>query len=256
MQKFHVFDLIVISSVLYHGTYAHYTPNFQPSHAGIVHLFEWKFNDIANECERYLGPNGFGGVQVSPVSENIILDHRPWYERYQPISYKIATRSGNEDEFKAMVERCNRAGVRIYVDFLANHMTGFLGEARGTGGSTANVGERKFPGVPFGPNDFHWPCNINNYNDPANVRNCELNGLPDLNQGTPYVREKIIEFMNRLIDMGIAGFRMDASKHMWPSDLQEIYSNLKNLSLKAFQPNTQPYIYQEVIDLGGEAIKK
>lgn len=30
----------------------------------IVHLFEWKFSDIGLECERFLGPHGFGAVQV------------------------------------------------------------------------------------------------------------------------------------------------------------------------------------------------
>lgn len=30
----------------------------------IVHLFEWKWDDIANECEKFLGPKGFAGVQV------------------------------------------------------------------------------------------------------------------------------------------------------------------------------------------------
>jgi len=29
-----------------------------------VHLFEWKWDDIAAECENFLGPNGFAGVQV------------------------------------------------------------------------------------------------------------------------------------------------------------------------------------------------
>lgn len=31
----------------------------------MVHLFEWKWDDIAVECENFLGPKGFGGVQVS-----------------------------------------------------------------------------------------------------------------------------------------------------------------------------------------------
>lgn len=35
-----------------------------PNRSAIVHLFEWKWTDIADECERYLGPNGFAGVQV------------------------------------------------------------------------------------------------------------------------------------------------------------------------------------------------
>lgn len=62
--------------------------------------------------------------------------------------------------------------------------------------------------------------------------------------------------MNVLIDLGVAGFRVDAAKHMWPADLQAIYNGLKNLSTKAFPANTQPFIYQEVTDMGGEAVKK
>lgn len=46
----------------------------------IVHLFEWKWNDIADECERFLGPHGFAGVQISPPNEHAIVNtpFRPW----------------------------------------------------------------------------------------------------------------------------------------------------------------------------------
>lgn len=71
-----------------------YDPHFVKDHSGIVQLFEWKWLDIAQECESFLGPKQFGGVQISPPNENVILDGRYWYERYQPISYKIITRSG------------------------------------------------------------------------------------------------------------------------------------------------------------------
>lgn len=81
-------------------------------------------------------------------------------------------------------------------------------------------------------------------------------GLPDLNQGKTKTRSKIIQFMNELLALGVAGFRVDAAKHMWPSDLDAIFSRLNNLSSKAFPVNSKPFIYQEVIDLGGEAIKK
>lgn len=44
---------------------------------------------------------------------------------------------------------------------------------------------------------------------------------------------------------------------MWPSDLNIIYSRVKNLNTQhGFPPNSKPYIYQEVIDYGGEAISK
>ena len=87
-------------------------PHFLPNRGGIVQLFEWKWLDIAKECEEFLGPKKFGGVQVSPPNENVIVEGRFWYERYQPISYKIISRSGSEEEFLEMTRRCNAAGVR------------------------------------------------------------------------------------------------------------------------------------------------
>lgn len=54
-----------------------------------------------------------------------------------------------------------------------------------------------------------------------------------------------------------SGFRVDAAKHMWPNDLKEIYSRLKNLNTRHnFPKDARPYIFQEVIDYGGEAISK
>lgn len=44
---------------------------------------------------------------------------------------------------------------------------------------------------------------------------------------------------------------------MWPQDLEIIYNRTKNLSTTAgYPPGTRPYIYQEVIDLGGEGVNK
>ncbi|XP_076642624.1 alpha-amylase [Halictus rubicundus] len=236
----------------------HHNPNYVPGHEGIVHLFEWKWPDIARECETFLGPMGYGGVQVSPIQENVVVVNRPWWERYQPISYVWGTRSGSKAEFVDMVARCNRAGVRIYVDAVVNHMAADHANAVGTAGSRANTYNRDYYAVPYGRNDFHKSCAITNYNDASNVRNCELTGLHDLNQGTEYVRGKIVDFMNEAIDVGVAGFRMDAAKHMWPNDLKVIYSRLKSLSQHhGFPSNSKAFIYQEVIDYNGkEAVSK
>jgi hypothetical protein len=60
-------------------------PHWTTGRSAMVHLFEWKWSDIARECEDYLAPNGFGGVQISPPTENtaIVLDwlstKRPWW---------------------------------------------------------------------------------------------------------------------------------------------------------------------------------
>ena len=74
----------------------------------MVHLFEWYWPQIAAECESFLGPKKWGGVQVSPPNENRIVYQgggRPWWERYQPISYNLETRSGNRQQYADMVTR-------------------------------------------------------------------------------------------------------------------------------------------------------
>ncbi|XP_034951009.1 alpha-amylase 2-like [Chelonus insularis] len=233
-------------------------PNYAVGHDVMVHLFEWKWKDIADECERFLGPMGYGGIQVSPVQENVIVPSRPWWERYQPISYQWITRSGNEEDFKDMVRRCNAVGVRIYVDVILNHMAADQSfEVIGTGNSTADPPSRNYPAIPYIQTHFNEPCDIRDWSDPVQIRNCELVGLHDLNQSIEYVREKAVKFLNDLIHAGVAGFRIDAAKHMWPQDLHVIYSRLHDLNTEyGFRKGSRPYIYQEVIDMGGEGISK
>lgn len=38
----------------------------------IVHMFEWKWEDIAIECVQFLGPNGFKGIQVFNTFSNYV----------------------------------------------------------------------------------------------------------------------------------------------------------------------------------------
>lgn len=234
---------------------AQLNPHFWTGRTGIVHLFEWKWADIARECENFLAPNGFAGVQISPPNENAVVSNRPWWERYQPVSYSLVTRSGNQAAFTDMTRRCNAVGIRIYADAVINHMSATQGT--GTGGSSGNPNTLEFPGVPFGSGDFNPRCDINDYNDRNQVRNCWLVGLPDLNGGSAWVRDRVVDFLNNLIDLGVAGFRVDAVKHMWPGDLENIFGRLKNLNTNyGFAANSRPFITQEVIDLGGETIQK
>ena len=78
------------------------------------------------------------------------------------------------------------------------------------------------------------------------MRNCRLVSLLDLDLSKEYVRGKIVSYLNRLIDIGVAGFRVDAVKHMWPGDLQVIYDRMQDLSTDAgFEPYTRPFIFNE-----------
>lgn len=217
-----------------------------PARTVFVHLFEWRWTDIAQECENFLGPRGFAAVQVSPPMEHVVAPGFPWWERYQPVSYQIESRSGTREEFADMVARCQAVGVDIYADAVINHMSGMDG---GVGIAGSEFEHYNYPGL-YSREDFH-DCNltanddIQNYQNVEQVQTCELVNLADLKTGSEYVRDQITAYLNDLISLGVAGFRIDASKHMSAEDLQAIISRLDG----------DPYIYQEVIDQGGEPIK-
>ncbi|MGH9887570.1 MAG: hypothetical protein ACREBE_18715, partial [bacterium] len=131
-----------------------------------VQLFEWKWTDIARECETYLGPKGFAAVQVSPPNEHNWITSGdgapyPWWMRYQPVSYSLdSSRSGNRAQFIDMVNRCNAVGVGIYVDAVINHMTSGTGTISSAGNHP--WGFESYPGVPYGTGDFHATCTVSN----------------------------------------------------------------------------------------------
>ena len=216
-----------------------------------VHLFDWKWNDIATECETVLGPAGFAAVQVSPPQEHSIVPTHDWSERYQPVSYSIAkSRSGTGAEFQAMVNRCKAVGVGIIVDAVINHMTNYPSPGVGSNGTAYSKYE--YPGL-YTAADFHTPCALDNYQSASNVQDCELFSLPDLNTSLPSVRQKISDYLIMLARLGVAGFRIDAAKHIQQVDLDEILDRVN--TRRAGEGDPLPYVFLEFVGNGqGEAL--
>ncbi|CAG0879313.1 unnamed protein product [Darwinula stevensoni] len=155
MELKYCLGVLLLGLSILKGTQGYFDPHCDGKQV-IVHLFEWKWTSIAEECERFLSSAGYCGVQVSPVHEHVIVTSpmRPWWERYQPVSYKLTSRSGTDEEFADMVRRCNAVGVRIYVDAVLNHMAGLGRSGTGTAGSSFDSDAHDFPGVPFSRGDF------------------------------------------------------------------------------------------------------
>ncbi len=226
------------------------TPTGEPASwaegaGAVVHLFEWKWTDVARECVEVLGPAGYSAVQVSPPSENHIIGGRPWWERYQPVSYQLETRSGSRSEFADMVSRCKSAGVDVYVDAVINHMTDadlehpdvpFSG--RGTAGTEFT--SYNYPGL-YDFDDFHH-CGLTetddiwDSSDQAQVELCELLDLADLDTSSPKVRRVIAAYLNDLASLGAAGLRVDAALHIGAEDMKAILE----------EADWDGYVYQEV----------
>src|SRR5205807_2583007 len=108
-----------------------------------------------------------------------------------------------------------------------------------------------YPGL-YTPSDFHTPCTVSNYQDAANVQDCELFGLPDLNTGLPSVRQKIAGYLIMLARLGVAGFRVDAAKHIQQVELDDILAIVNSTLTAEGQPI--PYYFLEVSGGAGEAL--
>uniref|UniRef100_UPI0030F48877 carbohydrate-binding module family 20 domain-containing protein n=1 Tax=Streptomyces sp. GSL17-111 TaxID=3121596 RepID=UPI0030F48877 len=203
-------------------------------------MFSWKFDSVARACTDSLGPAGYGYVQVSPPQEHI--QGPQWWTSYQPVSYKIAGRLGNRDQFRNMIDTCHAAGVKVVADAVINHMS--AGSGTGTGGSPYT--KYDYPQAPYSDGDFNDCRNDSiDYRDRYQVQYCELVGLSDLRTGKEYVRQRIADYLNDLLSLGVDGFRVDAVKHIPADDLSAIKSKLSD-------PNV--YWKQEAIHGAGEAV--
>jgi alpha-amylase len=215
----------------------------------IVHLFEWTWEDIATECETFLGPEGFKAVQISPPQEHAVFPQwsYPWWQRYQPVSYQLESRSGSRQALVDMIQQCRAAGVEVYADAVINHMAGV---DQGIGSAGTPFTKYHYPGL-YGAQDFN-SCRqpVKDYDNAEDVTQCELVGLADLDTGSDYVQSQIVGYLKDLADIGITGFRIDAAKHIRAAELGEILARFKR------DYPEQVYIYQEVIDPGTEAIRK
>jgi len=209
-----------------------------------IQMFTWPWVSLKTECSKVLGPEGVDWILVSPPQEDI--HGTQWWTHYQPVSYKLTSQLGTEQQFTDMVSACNQAGVQVIVDAVINHMAN--GDGKGFAGSTFS--KYIYPGI-YEPSDFHNELattdpnacygSITNYDDPFETTHCELGGLPDLATEKDNVRQTIAGYLNHLIDLGVSGFRIDAAKHIGLTDLSAIHALLKPVNGKT------PYFLQESI---------
>ena len=236
--------------------------------------FQQSWKTIGDECTKTYGPEGVKYVQVSPPQESI--QGTQWWTVYQPVSYKLDSRFGTEDEFKTMISQCKAVGVQIVADVVLNHTTGhdvsWVDDQYGVAGTEYNGSYGRYPGIgiyqyeesgnnhqyglPSG--DFHT-CksnvsdNISDYTNADEVWNCRLSTMWDINTGSDRVQNIQAEYLAHLWEDGVRGFRIDSAKHMDPNDIASIK---RKFMTKAGITDERSFPWsQEVIYHNGESEK-
>ena len=224
-----------------------------------VIAFQQTWNTIAKECTETYGPEGVGYVEVSPPQESI--QGTQWWTSYQPVSYKLDSKLGAEAEFASMIKQCSAAGVNVIADVVLNQTTGSdvaKGEQAGVAGSKYNGSTGDYPGFatkqyPDGITaaDFH-SCdkNISNYTNQQEVQECRLSSMWDFNSENEKVQDIQSDYLVKLWNLGVRGFRMDAVKHIHTDSMKAIK---EKFSKKIGQNANDIYWIQEVIGNSSEA---
>ncbi|KAG8945195.1 hypothetical protein FRC03_001790 [Tulasnella sp. 419] len=223
-------------SARHHNATFHGDKRTTPTNKGVtIQMFQWSWDSIAAECRNFIGPAGYGLVEVSPPSEH--YQHDAWWAHYQPVSYVLTSKHGNRQQFANMVKACNDAGVGVMVDMIWNHMAG---QDSGVGTAGKTFSHYDYPGI-YNYQDFHH-CgtagdDIHNWDNRWETQTCELANLADLDTASEKVRNTLVNYSNDLLSLGVTGFRIDAAKHMPIGDIQAIVSRLSR----------KPFLTQEVV---------
>ena len=196
--------------------------NGLPPKGVIVTAFQQNWRSIAKECKETYGPEGVKYVQVSPPEDHI--KGKAWWTSYQPVSYNLNSKLGTEAEFKNMITTCKAAKVGIIVDAVINHTTGAGNkDTVGVGGSKYDAANQSYPDAGYTKDDFHQiDKDIYTYRDAQVVWNYRLVGLLDLDTSKPHVQQTLGNYFAKLLKMGVAGFRVDAVKHIAPNEMKAI----------------------------------
>lgn len=168
----------------------------------VIHCLNWKLNDI--DVER-IAQQGFTHVQIGPLQPTKTEENR-WFWLYQPTDMCVGNRLGNFEEFKELCNRAHKAGVKVIVDVVVEHVAG-LDDGRLYPHEKVNnelVSKREYlldPITGCNPDHDRWQCCNRCY------------GMPRLN----YYNEEVVNKIERFLTTVLAyadGIRLDMAKHI------------------------------------------
>ncbi|KIL47383.1 alpha-amylase family glycosyl hydrolase [Jeotgalibacillus campisalis] len=167
------------------------------------------FKGIEDQLD-HIEEMGFTAIWLTPIFQNEENGyHGYWIEDF----YETEEHFGTIEEFKQLVDAAHERDIKIILDFVVNH----------TGPAHPWVED------PKKEDWYHEETAILDNNDPEQVQNGWIYGLPDLNTENPEVKEYLFEAAKWWIEeTDIDGYRLDTVKHVpaefWGEFSEEVKS--------------------------------
>lgn len=211
---------------------------------GIISKLDY-LNDGDDTTDTDLGINGIWLMPICPSAS---------YHKYDVIDYcAIDEAYGTLDDFKQLIEECDKRGIKVIVDLVMNHSSiandwfkqakNYLQELPADKEPDASEckyvdyytfvkGEQSGNYYQAGTSDYYYEGVFSQQ-------------MPDLNLGNPDVRKEFEDIAKFWLDLGVAGFRLDAAKEFYSGDTEKNVEVLKWFNDYVKSVNPEAYIVGE-----------
>jgi glycosidase len=176
----------------------------------------------------YLSQLGVGGIWLMPIMNS------PTYHKYDVTDYKsIHPDYGTIEEFKEFVDEAHKKNIRVIVDLILNH-TGadhpwFQEAIKGKDNKYHDYyvwarkdsirGQIAKKQISFDSDNITQWHAVNGDTLAEHYYGFFWGGMPDLNFDNPAVKAEFVDIGKFwLNEMKVDGFRLDAAKHIFPTD--------------------------------------
>ncbi len=184
---------------------------------GLISKLDY-INDGDDNTDTDLGCNGIWLMPVNPS---------PTYHKYDVADYyDIDSAYGTLDDFKQLMEECDKRGIKVIMDLVLNHSSSqnpWFIEAcdylRTLGDKEPDVTECPY----FEYYNFSKEMGSASYQVEGSNWYYEAqfwSEMPDFNLDSEALRNEIDEIAEFWIDMGVGGFRLDAVKEYYSGNTQ------------------------------------
>ncbi len=166
----------------------------------------------------YIKSLGATSIWLSPLADNTEQMRIGNYHGYGHHGYwirdhyAVEEHQGTMSDAKKLVEEAHKRGLKVVLDVVLNHV-----------GPDSNLLADAHKRETW----FHNKGGINDWNNPLDVEQGDLGGLPDLNQANPETYKFLVDNTLWWIkEVGVDGIRLDAVKHIsrdfWSKFVPEI----------------------------------
>ncbi|MDF2586317.1 MAG: hypothetical protein K0S41_158 [Anaerocolumna sp.] len=199
---------------------------------------------------------GFNGIWLMPIMPS------DTYHKYDVKDYYgIDEQYGTIDDFKRLIEECNKRGIKVIIDLVLNHSSSsnpwFLSAIKSLsikpcGQEVCTHEELCIDHNPYikyynfikgNPNkDGYYSAGVDDWY----YEGVFTNTMPDLNLANKDLRNEIEKIMSYWLDLGVGGFRLDAALHYYSDDTDKNNEVLSWLNNFIKSKNDQNYMVAEI----------